>query len=204
VTTDGFDSPPDRLRPIIEPGRNSGLAPGAEIMGEEKKSTRHDGGVRDCAAGLRAFARALVGPGPSQAAESLAETALANISLMERPDNGARELAFAETIRLNRRRLRERAPIANAGRAGAGTSEAERRDGGLAAQIAAMPLDEREILLIVSLAQFSYEAAARILDLPRSSVISRLMRARARIDADRIGVASIGAAGRAGHLRLIK
>ena len=78
-------------------------------------------------------------------------------------------------------------------------AEAERRDVSMAGQIAVMPLDEREALLIVALAGYGYEAAGRILDLPVSSVVSRLMRARARLDGAKPGVAP-----RSGHLRVVK
>ena len=67
------------------------------------------------------------------------------------------------------------------------------------AMIAAMPLDEREILLAVALAQLSYEAAARILDVPYATAVSRLMRARARLDATRTDPTH-----RVAHLRLVK
>ena len=76
--------------------------------------------------------------------------------------------------------------------------EADRRDS-LPAQIAALPLDEREILLVIALAQVGYEAAARILEVPFSTVVSRLMRARARLDATHSGPAN-----RIAHLRLVK
>ena len=106
------------------------------------------------------------------------------------------ERAFAEIVRLNRRRVRERGRATESAEI---SGESERREASVANQISVMPLDERESLLIIALAGYGYEAAARILDLPVSSVVSRLMRARARLDGARPGVAARG-----GHLRVVK
>ena len=170
-------------------------------MSEERKSTPpatpFGEALHEGAAELRRFARALVGPVSTRTADALVQTATARISASERLNGDPLERAFAEIVRLNRRRVRERGRAAEATDAAGG--EAERRDMSVPAQISAMPLDERETLLIVTLAGYGYEAAGRILDLPISSVVSRLMRARARLDGAKPGVAQ-----RSGHLRLVK
>lgn len=170
-------------------------------MSEERKSSPQTApfgeALQEGAPELRRFARALVGPVSTRTADALVQTATARISASERLNGDPLERAFAEIVRLNRRRVRERGRAAEATDAASG--EAERRDMSVPAQISAMPLDERETLLIVTLAGYGYEAAGRILDLPISSVVSRLMRARARLDGAKPGVAQ-----RSGHLRLVK
>ncbi len=170
-------------------------------MSEERKSSPQTApfgeALQEGAPELRRFARALVGPVSTRTADALVQTATARISASERLNGDPLERAFAEIVRLNRRRVRERGRAAEATDAAGG--EAERRDMSVPAQISAMPLDERETLLIVTLAGYGYEAAGRILDLPISSVVSRLMRARARLDGAKPGVAQ-----RSGHLRLVK
>lgn len=166
-------------------------------MPEERKSTPRGDSLRDSASELRRFARALIGPVSTRTADALAQAALARIEGAACGSDEARERAFAEALRLNRRRVRERgrAPDGFDGAPG----ESERGDAAIAAQIAALPLDEREALLIVALAGYGYEAAARILDVPLPSVISRLMRARAQLDG-----AMSGPARKSGHLRVVK
>ena len=170
-------------------------------MSEERKSSPQTApfgeALQEGAPELRRFARALVGPVSTRTADALVQTATARISASERLNGDPLERAFAEIVRLNRRRVRERGRAAEATDAAGG--EAERRDMSVPAQISAMPLDERETLLIVTLAGYGYEAAGRILDLPVSSVVSRLMRARARLDGAKPGVAP-----RSGHLRVVK
>ncbi|MFT4096973.1 MAG: sigma factor-like helix-turn-helix DNA-binding protein [Rhodoblastus sp.] len=165
-------------------------------MSEELKSSPQSEAPHEGAPELRRFARALVGPVATRTADALVQTAAVRIGSPERLSGDPLERAFAEVVRLNRRRVRERGRAAETETPGA---EAERRDASIAAQVSAMPLDEREALLIVTLAGYGYEAAGRILDLPISSVISRLMRARARLDGARPGVAP-----RSGHLRVVK
>ena len=170
-------------------------------MSEERKSSPQAApfgeALQDGAPELRRFARALVGPVSTRTADALVQTATARIAASERANVDPLERAFAEIVRLNRRRVRERGRGSDPAETAGG--EAERRDVSVPAQISAMPLDERETLLIVALAGYGYEAAGRILDLPISSVISRLMRARARLDGAKPGVAQ-----RSGHLRLVK
>ena len=165
-------------------------------MSEELKSSPHSEALHEGASELRRFARALVGPVSTRTADALAQTAIVRIEAADRLGEDPVERAFAEIVRLNRRRVRERGRAAESAEI---SGENERRDASVANQISAMPLDERESLLIIALAGYGYEAAARILDLPVSSVVSRLMRARARLDGARPGVAPRG-----GHLRVVK
>ncbi len=44
-----------------------------------------------------------------------------------------------------------------------------------------LPGEQRTVLLLVGLEQFTYEEAARVLDIPLGTVMSRLSRARARL-----------------------
>ena len=168
-------------------------------MSENRKPTHSDDAPHDIVSAVRRFARALVGSAGGSLAESVAREALAMASGDDKTRQDLAERTFAEVVRLNRRRLKsQKLSLAEAEREHGFGLDPERWEG-LPALIATMPLDEREALLVVALSQFGYEAAARILDVPYSTVISRLMRARARVDAARAAPAR-----RIGHLRLVK
>ena len=53
----------------------------------------------------------------------------------------------------------------------------------IAACLARLPLDQREVLLLVSLEDMNYAQVARILSIPLGTVTSRLARARTRLRA---------------------
>lgn len=55
--------------------------------------------------------------------------------------------------------------------------------GDIAACLARLPLEQREVLLLVSLEDMSYAQVAQILSIPLGTVTSRLARARARLKA---------------------
>ncbi len=165
-------------------------------MSEERKSSPHSEALHEAAPELRRFARALVGPVATRTADALVQTATARIATSDRLPGDPLERAFGEVVRLNRRRVRERGRAPEAQEGGA---DPDRRDASIAAQMSTMPLDERETLLVIALSGFGYEAAGRILDLPMSSVVSRLMRARVRLEGAQTGVAP-----RSGHLRVVK
>ncbi len=59
--------------------------------------------------------------------------------------------------------------------------------GKAAAAIAALPDDQREIMLLVCVEDYSYREAAELLDVPIGTVMSRLARARKKV-ADDVGV----------------
>src|SRR5262249_21532401 len=51
----------------------------------------------------------------------------------------------------------------------------------LAGALARMPEEQRAVLLLVGLEQFTYDEAARVLDIPIGTVMSRLSRGRERL-----------------------
>ena len=53
----------------------------------------------------------------------------------------------------------------------------------LARALATLPIDQREILLLIGLEELSYQEAAKVLGVPLGTVMSRLSRARARLRA---------------------
>jgi RNA polymerase sigma-70 factor, ECF subfamily len=72
--------------------------------------------------------------------------------------------------------------------------------------ISAMPLEQREALLLVVLERFSHAEAAAVLEIPLAALIERLARARAALSrtASMSSSASARRRGGAPHLRLIK
>jgi RNA polymerase sigma-70 factor (ECF subfamily) len=169
---------------------------------------------------LRQVARALVEDGRADIADELVHDAVAEAL---RWDQGglaeqAQHRMYARLIAANRMRLRnavgERrsapAPFSNAeskpapqalGFGGAG-------EGG--AGLGALPLSDREVLVLVVLARLDYHEVTEVLGIPMATLVTRLTRAR-----DALGT-SLWAAGRApvghaarpranpGHLRLVK
>ncbi len=69
----------------------------------------------------------------------------------------------------------------------------------LESALAQLPPDQREVLLLVTLEEFSYEDAARVLGIPVGTVMSRLSRGR-----ERLRVVLSGAAPAAAHLKVVK
>ena len=51
----------------------------------------------------------------------------------------------------------------------------------LASALARVPEEQRAVLLLVGLEQFTYDEAARVLDIPIGTVMSRLSRGRERL-----------------------
>ena len=54
--------------------------------------------------------------------------------------------------------------------------------------IAALPTEQREVILLIALEQLSYAEVARVLGIPMGTVMSRLFRARERLRAQLAGV----------------
>lgn len=65
--------------------------------------------------------------------------------------------------------------------------------------LAQLPPEQREVLLLVTLEEFSYEDAARVLGIPVGTVMSRLSRGRERLRALLSGEAPAAA-----HLKVVK
>jgi RNA polymerase sigma-70 factor (ECF subfamily) len=71
--------------------------------------------------------------------------------------------------------------------------------------LARLPDEQRSVLLLISLEEFSYEEAARILGLPVGTVMSRLSRARERLRAILSENAASACAGASStHLKVVK
>ena len=131
------------------------------------------------APGLRRYARALVAresDDPGRDAESLTRDALGRAIRAGRATN-VRIWLYATLTTLNRARVRSRSPVtptapANPGQPTQGVAEA----------LSALPLDQREVFLLVVLEGFSYADAADVLGLPRGSIGARMARARALLE----------------------
>ena len=107
-----------------------------------------------------------------------------------RPDGDTRAWLFTilhnlavNHLRRATRRGRE-LPLDDAGEsdiAVPATQEDALRRGDILAAVGRLPDDQRSVLLLVSIEDVSYAEAARILDVPIGTVMSRLARARARL-----------------------
>ena len=138
---------------------------------------------------LRRYARALTGDRhlADDLVQDTLERALARSSLWRRGSKlDAWLLTIMHNLFVNQVRTRARQatealdalPHEPAQRA-MQTDALEIRD--LDAALAALPLEQRAVLLLVTLDERSYEETARILDIPVGTVMSRLSRARERL-----------------------
>lgn len=138
---------------------------------------------------LRRYARALTGE--RSAADDLVqdtlERALSRYHLWRRgSDLRAWLFTIMHNIHVNQARSRARhrheALEADAAAEALGRRDPdwlELRD--LASALARVPEEQRAVLLLVGLEQFTYDEAARVLDIPIGTVMSRLSRARERL-----------------------
>jgi RNA polymerase sigma-70 factor (ECF subfamily) len=138
---------------------------------------------------LRRYARALTGD--RNAADDLVqdtlERALSRYHLWRRgSDLRAWLFTIMHNIHVNQARSRSRhqhealeADYSAEALRGRDPDSLELRD--LASALARVPEEQRAVLLLVGLEQFTYDEAARVLDIPIGTVMSRLSRGRERL-----------------------
>jgi len=144
-----------------------------------------------CIPSLRRYARGLTGN--REAADDLVqdtmEKAWTRLALWERRgDLRAWLFSILHNLFVDRARADRRSPI-EAAKDEAPTAPVratqadmlEVRD--LDRALARLPLEQREVLLLVAVEQMRYEEVARVLDIPAGTVMSRLSRARERLRA---------------------
>lgn len=149
----------------------------------------HDGLITQQVPRLRRYARALTGE--RSAADDLVqdtlERALSRFHLWRRgSDLRAWLFTIMHNIYVNQTRSKmrrqhealENEPAADAARAPE-PDWLELRD--LEAALARLPEEQRAVVLLVGLEQFTYEETARVLGVPIGTVMSRLSRARERL-----------------------
>ena len=142
---------------------------------------------------LRRFARILLaGRGRPTAPDEIVQAALARLRLPHpASDSAIRVAAYGAVVQAHRARQMTFSHASEPGRASGRLEIAER--------VERLPLDQREVLLLVVLEQFTYDEAATALGLPQSSIVARLVRARGSLDATREESQM-----RHTHLRLVK
>jgi len=139
---------------------------------------------------LRRYARALVGD--RYAADDLVQDTLEraiNKYHLWRPGSDLRAWLFAimhnvYVNQLRSRAARPEAPLGDGDALPQPSSDVDRleiRD--MQAALAALPVEQREVVLLVALEQMSYAEASGALGIPIGTVMSRLFRARERLRA---------------------
>jgi RNA polymerase sigma-70 factor (ECF subfamily) len=138
---------------------------------------------------LRRYARALLGD-PTAAddlVQDCLERAWSRAHLWRRGNIRSWLFTIMHNVNVNRQRRNRRAPIMTSidlpgGDAPVRPHQEDRLSiSALGAAVAALPSDQREALLLVGLEEFSYAEAARILNIPIGTVMSRLHRGRERL-----------------------
>jgi len=143
---------------------------------------------------LRRYARALVGD--RYAADDLVQDTLEramNKFHLWRPGSDLRAWLFAimHNVYVNQLRSRAARPetaLDEGDLLAQGVPDADRleiRD--MQTAIAALPAEQREVILLVALEQLSYAEVSRALGIPMGTVMSRLFRARERLRAQLAG-----------------
>jgi RNA polymerase sigma-70 factor (ECF subfamily) len=138
---------------------------------------------------LRRYARALVGDraGADDLVQDTLERAWAKLHLYRRgTDLRAWLFTVMHNVHVNKvRASRATDPLEDEmpelSRGGAQGDALLVRD--LERALARLPLEQREVLLLVTLEEMSYEEAARALEIPIGTVMSRLSRAREKLRA---------------------
>jgi RNA polymerase sigma-70 factor (ECF subfamily) len=139
---------------------------------------------------LRRYARALVGE--RHAADDLVQDTLEraiNKFHLWRPGSDLRAWLFAImhnvfVNQLRARGARPEEPLDDAFEVAGAVSSVDRLDmRDLDAALAALPVEQREVVLLVGLEELSYAEASRALGIPIGTVMSRLFRGRERLRA---------------------
>jgi len=128
----------------------------------------------------------------------------ASLALVDCPGDdrrAARVRAFAQFVRLYRRHARRLAVDEEGGWV---ETPPSCRGGSAAVGVRSLPLELREVLLLVVLAGFTYREAAEALDLPLAVVVDRLVRARTRLAAHTAARDATAAWPQSAHLRIVK
>jgi len=150
---------------------------------------------------LRRYARALCAGAGASVSDNLVQSALQSVGARIR----ARELRPADQ---GEARIETYGAItAIAARKVANASRPAQRHPPIVHGLADLALDDRAVLLLVSLEGFSYDAVARIVGAPRETVLARLRRARAALSGEGprlIAPADGGPRRAASHLRIVK
>ena len=141
---------------------------------------------------LRRYARALTGS--REAADDLVQDALERAwtkRALWRPDSNLRAWLFAVMHNVFVNGIKRARPMASldalnedggaepiAGNASAETGAALRE---MSAALAQLPMEQRQVVLLVGLEQLTYAEAAEVLEVPIGTVMSRLSRGRDRL-----------------------
>lgn len=157
------------------------------MAGSEASDTAHHL-VQRLTPSLRRFARALAGD--AVLADEIVRSALGRLLPRSASGPHLKAALYAGVVMAHRAR---RAPPAEADN-GPRPVRTE-----IVQHIERLPLDQREVLLLVVLEQLTYDEAATILSLPRSSIVARLARARAAL-----AMAGEEPGARPAYLRLVK
>lgn len=154
---------------------------------------------------LRRYARALVGDRSTadDLVQDTLERALSRLHLWRQgSDMRAWLFTIMHNIYVNQIRSRMRHPHEPLDETAAEELRSREPDWGelrdIEEALALLPAEQRAVLLLVGLEQFTYEEAARVLDIPLGTVMSRLSRGR-----ERLRLALYGEA-RAATLKVVK
>lgn len=171
--------------------------------------------IEKLAPGLRRFARALVQHDPDEphdVADELVQETMMRALRSERSSRLAstKVWLYATLTNLNHARLRAQTPAARSWSVSApegALPNAGCRSQGISQALDALPVEEREALLLVVLEGFTYAQAADVLGVPRTALAARIVRARHFLSENLDAALPIEARNRIKHpeyLRLIK
>jgi RNA polymerase sigma-70 factor (ECF subfamily) len=185
------------------------------VSGKDVVSLKED--IEKLAPGLRRFARALVQHDPDEPhdiADELVRETMIRALRSERNSRFAstKVSLYATLANLNHARLRAQS---SSGRSWLGPvsapegtlAHANGRSLGISNALDALPVEEREALLLVVLEGFTYAQAADVLGVPRTALAARIVRARHFLSEHLDAALPIEARNRTKHpeyLRLIK